>query len=398
MFGFITPNTWLYLDKYIPLREVLLTDYNLLSIIELEKGIFKDSPDIIPTIFFVRRTKRYSDYIKTYKLKKKSKINNLSNKDLFTINEIDFNDWKDFEGMRFNLNLSKKIKKILDKISNNSKLNNSFNVRYGIKTGNNKLYVKNNFTNKTANLKKCLSSANNIKRYLIDWNKDYLDFGKHLAGYSENSFERPKIVVQYIRKLSLSRRLVSTLDKKGIYYPLNNFSFIELKDDMNLDQLYYLLGILNSNLMNYYFANVYIDYNIKPKYLKKLPIITKNDSNKKLIIDKVKKIIELKKILLDLLNNSIRILKIEFGLKKLSKGIKNFYSLSNENFFNELKKINLKLNIRQKDELQEWFITKKDQLNDLAEKIDNIDSLIDGEVYKIYELTVDEIKTIEAYG
>ena len=33
-----------------------------------------------------------------------------------------------------------------------------------------------------------------------------------------------------------------------------------------------LLGILNSTLMNWYFSNCFVDYNIKPKYLEQLPL------------------------------------------------------------------------------------------------------------------------------
>lgn len=150
--------------------------------------------------------------------------------------------------------------------------------------------------------------------------------------------------------------------------------------------------------MNYYFANVFIDYNIKPKYLKKLPFALEDDPTSELVINKVKELIELKKSFFDLRKNSLEILKVEFGLKKLSKEINDFYSLNNENFFSELKKINLNLSIKQKDDLLEWFIKKSNKLNDLTKKIDATNNLIDSEVYKIYKLNTDEIKIIEAYN
>ena len=33
----------------------------------------------------------------------------------------------------------------------------------------------------------------------------------------------------------------------------------------------YFLGILNSNLINFYYKNIFIDYNIKPTYIKQIP-------------------------------------------------------------------------------------------------------------------------------
>ena len=64
-------------------------------------------------------------------------------------------------------------------------------------------------------------------------------------------------------------RLVCALDSNGEYYPLNNFSFIV---SLNGHSLKVLLGILNSNLMNWYFSNSFVDYNIKPKYIEQLPL------------------------------------------------------------------------------------------------------------------------------
>jgi hypothetical protein len=68
----------------------------------------------------------------------------------------------------------------------------------------------------------------------------------------------------------LPRRIVATLDQTGEYFPLNNYSYLVQRDpDHSLD---YILGLLNSRLLNFYFANTFIDYNIKPTYLKQLPI------------------------------------------------------------------------------------------------------------------------------
>ena len=62
------------------------------------------------------------------------------------------------------------------------------------------------------------------------------------------------------------------MDTKGTYYPLNNYSYITLKEVPY--SLKYALGILNSTLINFYFANTFIDYNIKPTYLQQIPIHT----------------------------------------------------------------------------------------------------------------------------
>lgn len=84
-------------------------------------------------------------------------------------------------------------------------------------------------SNRDLNWKYCIPAASCVKKYSLNWEGDFLNYGEHLSGYSKNSFERKKILVQYIRKLSLEKRLISTLDIEGKFYPLNNFSFIEKK-------------------------------------------------------------------------------------------------------------------------------------------------------------------------
>jgi hypothetical protein len=81
-------------------------------------------------------------------------------------------------------------------------------------------------------------------------------------------------------------RLVCALDIRGEYYPLNNFSFIISENGNSLESL---LGILNSTLMNWYFSNCFVDYNIKPKYIEQLPLPTIVHSNE--LENSVKKII-----------------------------------------------------------------------------------------------------------
>jgi hypothetical protein len=75
----------------------------------------------------------------------------------------------------------------------------------------------------------------------------------------------------------LPQRIVAGLDVDGSYYPLNNYSYVICKD--NIYSLKYILGIINPSLINFYFANTFIDYNIKPIYLQQLPIHNIDFSN-----------------------------------------------------------------------------------------------------------------------
>jgi len=77
----------------------------------------------------------------------------------------------------------------------------------------------------------------------------------------------------------MPRRLIAALDTQGVYYPLNNYSYITMRKEGY--SLSYILGLFNSSLLNFYFANTFIDYNIKPTYLQQLPIRTIDFANAK---------------------------------------------------------------------------------------------------------------------
>ena len=86
----------------------------------------------------------------------------------------------------------------------------------------------------------------------------------------QGNFDRaPKILVQAIRNLSLRKRIVATLDTQGVYadHTLN-----VLYTDQGQFAIEFILGILNSSLVNVIFAKKYIDINIKGVYLHDIPL------------------------------------------------------------------------------------------------------------------------------
>jgi hypothetical protein len=86
---------------------------------------------------------------------------------------------------------------------------------------------------------------------------------------NEANFERPvKILVQAIRNLSLSRRLVAALDSDRLYAD-HTINVLYMKDG-TLDAKF-LLAILNSRVLNYWFLKRHIDINIKGVYLAAAP-------------------------------------------------------------------------------------------------------------------------------
>ncbi|MEK6806195.1 MAG: TaqI-like C-terminal specificity domain-containing protein [Pseudomonadota bacterium] len=267
--GYITPNTWLAVIRSKEIREHLLSNARFLEVVQLSKYIFKDAPDIVPALVFLSKTQKgkLPCVVKTTKL---IKVGAANFDTAFDIKQIDQDIWLKTRGATINLALDESVLSVIRRCqTNTSKLQTVCEVVYGIKTSDNAKFLSKEKT--STHSVKALKTGE-LSRFHLQWKHFYLWWSNQLAGYRSSNVEVPKIVVQYIRKLSLPRRIIAALDERGEYYPLNNYSYITLSADNY--SLKYVLGIMNSKLMNFYYANTFIDYNIKPTYLQSLPIRT----------------------------------------------------------------------------------------------------------------------------
>jgi hypothetical protein len=101
-------------------------------------------------------------------------------------------------------------------------------------------------------------------------------------------FTEQKILVVRTRNISLKQRIIATIDTEK-KYNLNRLSNIIAKKGNNILGL---LGILNSELFNWLFSTRYIDYEIKPIYLRNSPLA---DTNNPKLIENVSKVLKIKK-------------------------------------------------------------------------------------------------------
>ena len=87
----------------------------------------------------------------------------------------------------------------------------------------------------------------------------------------KSQFEIPKIIFQKIRNQTLHRRLVGTLDLSN-YYLGDGVIFLTSKNN-DLKKLKLALGLLNSEIYNFYFRKNFLDVNLKIMYLDKTPLL-----------------------------------------------------------------------------------------------------------------------------
>jgi len=97
----------------------------------------------------------------------------------------------------------------------------------------------------------------------------------------------------------------------------------------------------------------------------------------------------------DLSQKFQRMVLRKFDLEKLSTKLQEWYLLDFSDFIKELKRLKVKLSLSQESEWEEYFLEEKSKAVAIDSEIKNTDKEIDSMVYRLYDLTDEEIKIIE---
>lgn len=155
----------------------------------------------------------------------------------------------------------------------------------------------------------------------------------------------------------------------------------------------YLTTLLNSKLIHFW-----LNYKGKKQGdllqidkapLLEIPLINISEDQQIPFIEKADKMIELNKKFINKKNEFLKSL----NLTKITKKLETFYNLSYKEFLKELKK--QKINTDSLNDLENRFNSYKKELNEIKQEIEKTDEEIDKMVYKLYNLTDEEIKIIE---
>ena len=111
-----------------------------------------------------------------------------------------------------------------------------------------------------------------LEPFKINWEGNYIDYGPHLAyGGDETVFAGPKILYQNIRNERLKIRLVAAYDTEG-FFPKNSLSYI-LSGSKDFSE-WFLLGLLNSLLVNAWFSGNFHSFHITVTQVRQIPFPT----------------------------------------------------------------------------------------------------------------------------
>lgn len=153
-------------------------------------------------------------------------------------------------------------------------------------------------------------------------------------------------------------------------------------------------------MLQYYYSNIAQEdgrafAEVKPANIKRLPIPNTTFAQKQNLKLQSEQMIKLNKQFHEEIDSALELIKSEYQPKKISQNLEKFYTLGIHPFLEELEKQKVKLSLNQKEELIKWYQDKSKVLDDIKKQIDTLDQQIDQEVYKLYNLTDEEIKIIE---
>jgi type I restriction-modification system DNA methylase subunit len=403
--GLIVPNSWLGMDSGKRIREFILNNTSIRSLIGLQGESF---PNVnVETVII------------TYeKVKPKSNdvyFQNIENPIIITttFHKIGQESWKSNRNYIIDILSDSTDTQLLQKIKNDSvNLSTVFDVRVGMQayeTG--KGYppqtavdVKKHIFDYTYKFDENTFpylSGTDVGRYCDNWSGQWLRWGKWLS--------QPKEFIQFNSERILIREITSPYPKvlNATFLNatfLNNKSIISILNKDNDYNLKFLLVILNSKVISFFHRRLAVKGNRKlfPKVvigdLNSYPIKNITLENQQPFIIKADVMLQQNKELNLLSQNFTSLLQTKFPAININNKLEKWYSLTGNQFLNELSKQKIKLSLSDQQEWLQYFEQQKLNVNKIQQTIQKTDKQIDAMVYKLYGLNEEEISTVEGEG
>ena len=352
-------------------------------------------------------------------------------------NEIFVNDEYYLDQNRLNSNSftfnSLEYLNLREKIVNQGILikNLDIQINFGIKTGFNEAFIIDEFTknrlieedSKNEEIIKPLLKGRDINKwkiifkdlYLIhsfdglNTKKKYPSIFKYLSHYEEklkNRSDKGKYwynlrACKYDNLFEKEKILYAEIVPEPRFVYDNDGFFMEATGFMlnsTTINLKYLVALLNSNLLFWYFKD--IGYNLGGKgfrykkiFIEQLPIKFSNEEIENRLCGIVDEIQQLNKDFVNETKDFHQMLFDEYYILKLSTKLENYFTLSIQDLKKEIRK--QKGQIFNENDLKEKFERSYDKLYNLNKDISSLENSLNDIVYNIYEINKDERQIIE---
>lgn len=403
--GYITPNTFFTLELGAnKLRRFLFDNNTMCRIVE----VYNVFPTAIvePVITIFRKKHPGNESFKSICIPRKVKLTSTFLNEGVEA-EFTQSDLKKNEQYIFNYRSSKEDQAICGKMKQAARLDTMFDVMTGAKP----YQVGKGTPPQTKNIvsEKPFTGYEKIddswlpymrgriiERYTNKWkaSKEYIKYGEWLAEpRSAEVFKGKKL---FIRQTGDS--LIATYDEGNVsnntlhsIYPLEGNTEVSL---------YYLLGIINSRLMNWYYQIVnYLEIGkpmaeVKGIYIKKLPIAIGTKDQVQEIEHSVEKLLGMCQMKFNNKYSFINYIIKTYAPKRMTEKLKDFEMLTFKDFISELKKAKVKMSALEQKDLLELYEKTISEIADMDRRIGEVQAELDQLVFKIYEIPQETINRI----
>lgn len=423
---FITSRYFLEATHAKDLRKYILENCTIELLLDLSTvDVFKDIGIHTSILKLNKTNKEKSDFL----WKKIDNEKNLNNEKLIKINQSALTSEQWVLGDKQNIQIYEKIKSTKNSIM----LSEIAEIEQGVKTGLNKAFEVTLETIDSKKLEKKfirkLAKNSDIHKYFIKEPDIFLIYTsdlfipksgpnilQHLENYKEDLLKRVetgKVTYPWYRLQRPRRQKLFDASEK-ILVPYrsrkNTFAYdsdqkigktdvhVIVVQDVHFNTKY-LLGILNSKLMNYFYSFIgrkkgdIFEYFVEP--LKKIPIVNPIDNQQEIIIEIVTKLIKLNfdysKTNIQLLNK----LEMNLNIKKLNK-FENWFEHDFKEFFQLIQKSKKSLSLFEQDDWEKYFIRQKNEISTIDSNIKKLEETLDKIVFEIYGINENEKNLIES--
>jgi hypothetical protein len=397
MTSFIVPNAFLSNENSQELRKFILNNFGIVSVVDCKQRVFDDA-NVEATIFCFN--KNVSNELGTYL--------ELANNQFTTKHNFNPNDFSINKNTIFSINIGTNKIELFKKIKNKSELvSKYFMVMGGIKeyqVGKGKPpQTKEMKEGNIFNAKERLNDTfipeirgKHLIRYGIYWENDYVSYGSWLAEPRDKQYFLGEKIL--IRQIPSKTHLIVGYTKEDFVIDQSAYSLKQITG--SIISYKYALCILNSKLVFWFFRNENNEFDdlfpkIKSTEIKHLPIIEISVDEQQPFIEKADAMLTLNKELQKVSYKFQNMIKRKFNLEALSSKLEDWYLLTYGEFIKELAKKKVKISNRDEADWDEYFVEEAKIAQDLKSKITTTDKEIDAMVYKLYNLTIEEIKIVE---
>lgn len=405
--GFITPNSYYTNKSFENLRKYLIEDTHIVEIIDFPYRFFPFEDVNTETSILILKKTQLSDELKTnFSTASKDKINKSQViNDLVKINKKEFfqNNLKISFDNKIIINQTDVLMKLL---KSENKFGDYLELHKGWMSIPTKTNINGQVIDKGIFSKEELEvydirnychkylEGKDIHRYYFDKVEKYVNI-ENIDTKTRNWHFSNKIILQRIVGQN-KNKIFATYDSNN-YVIFPNANLVNIIDD-GID-IRFFLSILNSSLISYFY-NVYFgesNTNLTKLAFESIPIPNILLTEKEPFLQKANFMINLYEELLTAKQGFLDELKLE----KLPTKLQNFETLEFDEFIKEYakalkRKFTDKLEERNfKNEWKAIFENDKEEVLRIQEEINETDKQIDQMVYKLYDLTEDEINIVE---